>query len=80
VSFQPFVTADPEIIEKPLEAEDEFLVIATDGLWDVMENEDVAKVVLNCRKDFLNVSKTLCTEALIMGSADNVTVLVIDLK
>lgn len=80
VSFQPYITADPEIIEKNIEPEDEYLVIATDGLWDVMENEDVGHYVLNSRKDFLNISKKLCAEALILGSADNVTVLVIDIK
>lgn len=45
-----------------------------------MENEDVARYVLNSRKDFLNISKKLCSESLILGSSDNVTVLVIDIK
>jgi serine/threonine protein phosphatase PrpC len=74
------VTSDPEIIEKTLDAEDEYLVIATDGLWDVLEGDDVAKVVLSCRSEFLHVSKKLCLQALSLGSADNITVLVIDLK
>lgn len=80
VSFQPYITAEPEIIEKSIEPDDEYLVLATDGLWDVMENEDVARYVLNSRKDFLNISKKLCSESLILGSSDNVTVLVIDIK
>jgi serine/threonine protein phosphatase PrpC len=46
----------------------------------VIENEDVGKIVLRNARDFLNVAKRLCTEAIIMGSTDNVTALVIDLK
>ena len=80
VSLQPFVTAEPEIIEKNIEPEDEYLVLASDGLWDVMENEYVAKMVMSNSKQFLDVAKTLCSEAIILGSQDNVTVLVVDIK
>lgn len=80
VSLQPFVTAEPEIIEKNIEPEDEYLVLASDGLWDVMENEYVAKMVLSGSKQFLQIAKTLCTEAIILGSQDNVTALVVDIK
>jgi len=80
VTLQPYITCEPEIIEKQLEPDDEYLVLASDGVYDTMENEDVAKLVLRNAKDFLNVSKRLCTEAIIMGSTDNVTALVIDLK
>ena len=81
VGLQPYITCEPEITEKALDTEDEFLVIATDGVWDVLENEDVAKLVLsNGTKDFVNVAKKLCIEATIMGSSDNVTAMVVDLK
>lgn len=80
VALQPYVTAEPEIIEKVIEPEDEYLVLASDGLWDVMENEYVAKMVVSRSKHFMEIAKTLCSEALILGSQDNVTVLVVDLK
>lgn len=80
VTLQPYITCEPEIIEKQIEPDDEYLVLASDGVFDVIENEDVAKIVLRNARDFLNVSKRLCTEAIIMGSTDNVTALVIDLK
>ena len=47
---------------------------------DVMSNEDVAEIVLSSAKDFLEAGKAVCNEAIIMGSTDNVTTLVIDLK
>jgi serine/threonine protein phosphatase PrpC len=37
--------AEPEIIELEVSPEDEFLVIACDGLWDVFENQDVVDFV-----------------------------------
>eukprot|EP01039_Chlorochromonas_danica_P002129 gene2129-2323_t len=81
VSLQPYITCEPELMDKLLDIEDEYLVLATDGLWDVLENEDVAKLVLSSsRENFVDVAKKLCMEAAIMGSNDNVTALVIDLK
>ncbi len=80
VTLQPYITCEPEIIEKQIEPDDEYLVMASDGVFDVIENEDVGKIVLRNARDFLNVAKRLCTEAILMGSSDNVTALVIDLK
>lgn len=78
--MQPYITCEPEITEKQIDAEDEYLVLATDGLWDVLRNDEVAKLVLKHSKNFVNIGKLLCSEAIMMGSADNVTALVIDLK
>lgn len=33
VSLQPYVTCHPEILEKEIGPEDEYLVLASDGLW-----------------------------------------------
>ena len=59
----------------------EFLIVACDGLWDVMEDDEavdavrahVAKNGLACRSD---VASILVNEALERGSTDNVTVVV----
>lgn len=80
VSLQPYITCEPEIMEKKIDHEDEYLVIASDGLWDVLENEDVGKLVTVYGKDFIHLAKMLCTEALKKGSSDNITALVIDVK
>jgi protein phosphatase 1L len=79
VALQPYVTAEPELMERNISPDDEFLVLASDGLWDVMRNEEVARLCLTS-KNFLTVAKELCSEAMIMGSTDNVTALVIDLR
>jgi serine/threonine protein phosphatase PrpC len=40
-------SAEPEIIEHTIEDNDEFLVMATDGVWDVMDNNQVVQLVHN---------------------------------
>jgi protein phosphatase 2C family protein 2/3 len=39
------ITARPDITELPLSADVEFVVVACDGVWDVMTNEAVGKLV-----------------------------------
>ena len=45
MALQPYVTCEPEILTHALEADDALLVLASDGVWDVLSNEDVARVV-----------------------------------
>jgi protein phosphatase 1G len=37
------VTALPEVRHLPLERGDEFLILACDGIWDVLSNQEVRK-------------------------------------
>lgn len=39
------VTANPDIIDRKLEPDDEFIVLACDGIWDCMSNQQVANFV-----------------------------------
>jgi protein phosphatase 1G len=39
------ITAEPDLIVQELSAEDEFMVIACDGVWDVMSNDAVLAFV-----------------------------------
>eukprot|EP01035_Chromulina_nebulosa_P019097 gene19097-24925_t len=39
------VTSDPEIIEHVIVDDDEFLIIATDGVWDVIDNQTAVQIV-----------------------------------
>ena len=42
---KPVVTGEVEIKHYPVMEEDEFVLLASDGLWDVMESEDVVQFV-----------------------------------
>jgi serine/threonine protein phosphatase PrpC len=39
------ICSTPDIIEETLTAEDEFVVLACDGIWDVMTNQEVVDFV-----------------------------------
>lgn len=75
--LKPAVTAEPEIIETSLSAVDEFLVMASDGLWDVMSNEEVISIIRDTVKEPTMCCKRLATEAAERGSRDNITVIVV---
>jgi len=82
-SERPAVTADPEISVEALIDEDEFVIIASDGLWDVMSSQDAVHLVrqivssLVSAEDREIVAKMLVEEALRRGSYDNITVVIV---
>jgi serine/threonine protein phosphatase PrpC len=98
ISLKPYVTCDPEIQSKFIAEEDMYMVLASDGLWDVMSNEEVASFVVkyvccaslivyvillrrDCQhQDFKYIARDLCYEATLLGSSDNITVQVVDLR
>ncbi len=40
-----YVVADPDILEEELSSEDHLLILATDGLWDVVSNQDAIMMI-----------------------------------
>ena len=70
------VIATPVLHNFNLYPQDQFIVLASDGIWDVMENIEVINFIDSCRKDCMNpsnlyparpdnsnVSRLLCEEA-----------------
>ena len=41
----PYLTAEPEVVHHKLTRRDRFLVLATDGLWEAMSNQEVVRLV-----------------------------------
>jgi len=39
------ISSTPDIISERITVEDEFIVLACDGIWDVMSNQDVCDFV-----------------------------------
>eukprot|EP00897_Mesotaenium_endlicherianum_P003802 jgi/Mesen1/344/ME982939C10583 len=37
--LKPYVIAEPEVVVRDRAPADEFVILASDGLWDVMSNE-----------------------------------------
>ncbi|XP_065704696.1 pyruvate dehydrogenase [acetyl-transferring]-phosphatase 2, mitochondrial [Patagioenas fasciata] len=52
----PYLTAEPEVTYHKLRGKDKFLVIASDGLWEMLSNEKVVELVAGHLTE-LNVQK-----------------------
>lgn len=73
--------AIPETVVRDRQGNDLYVVLACDGLWDVMENTDVAEFI-NARPSLkpVELADQLVAEALRLGSSDNISVVVINLQ
>ncbi|KAI3760701.1 hypothetical protein L1987_51099 [Smallanthus sonchifolius] len=78
--LKPWVTAEPEVTETVLSGDDEYLVMASDGLWDVVSDLEVVNIIKNTVKEPGMCSKRLATEAAQRGSNDNITVIIVFLR
>ena len=73
------VIPNPEVRAQELRPGDDFLVVATDGLWDVMSTSEVCTVALQAG-DARSAARALSDAAIARGSEDNVSVVVVDLR
>lgn len=78
-SMKEFVVGSPYTTETTLGDDDEFLIIACDGLWDVCEDQDAVNLIRKV-KDPQEASRVLLDHALSQFSTDNLSVLVVALK
>lgn len=97
--LKPYVISEPEVSVMEREEGDECLILASDGLWDVVTNEaacDIARMCLRSsapplppaeeggrcmeNKACSDAAMLLTKLALARQSADNVSVVVIDLR
>ncbi|XP_061358246.1 probable protein phosphatase 2C 76 [Gastrolobium bilobum] len=74
--LKQFVVAEPEIQDQEIEEETELLIIASDGLWDVVPNEDVVSLV-GTEEEVEEAARKLTEAAFTLGSADNITCIVV---
>lgn len=72
----------PDVTEMDLTSTDDFIIVATDGLWDVMSSAEAVRFVRRQLKKRLTIQKI--TEELVdlankRYTTDNVAVILIDL-
>jgi protein phosphatase PTC1 len=78
--MKEFVVGSPYTTETTLGDEDEFLIIACDGLWDVCEDQEAVDLLHKERiKDPQEGAQALVELALSRFSSDNLSVLVVAL-
>lgn len=92
IYMSPFIIPVPEITFMTRSDEDECLILASDGLWDVMSNDEVGEVarrLLRRRRRSMEdgdispaqvVADTLTQLAIGKNSSDNISIIVVDLK
>lgn len=92
--MRPFVSPEPQISTVPLPERGGVFVLATDGLWDVVGDDEAATIVNTAKAQHrhylrhigrescvdlpMSPAKALVTEALKRGSTDNITALCVD--
>ncbi|XP_057462888.1 probable protein phosphatase 2C 8 isoform X4 [Actinidia eriantha] len=89
--LKPYMICEPEVTVSKRTESDNFLIIVSDGLWDVVSNEVACDVVTKCfeeklRKGFAEgkaaaeAASMLAGLALCKGSKDNISVIVVELS
>lgn len=74
--LEELVSASPYISKTKLSSDDKRLILACDGVWDVISDEDAAGLISEV-KDPHKASEILKDEALRRGSTDNISVMVV---
>lgn len=80
IDSTPYITHQPDSFSYILSAKDKFIILACDGLWDVMENHEAVNFVLEKIKygdARENIALQLAKRAIDKGSTDNVSVVII---
>jgi protein phosphatase 2C len=92
--MKPFISAEPEVTVTERTHRDEFIILASDGLWDVMSNEVACRVAKSCLcgraaskcpdtirgSSASDAAAVLVEFAMSRGSTDNISVVVVELK
>jgi len=77
--LKPYVSAEPEVSTLKIEAKDEFIVLASDGVFDVFDNEQVVRIVRSAHTPH-EAATLLTNSAFVAGSLDNLTAVVVALR
>nr|CAB3485711.1 unnamed protein product [Digitaria exilis] len=75
-SLKAHLSSEPDIRHVPINSSIEFVILASDGLWKVMKNQEAVDLVKSI-KDPQAAAKRLTTEALARKSKDDISCIVI---
>uniref|UniRef100_H3AW71 Protein phosphatase 1B n=1 Tax=Latimeria chalumnae TaxID=7897 RepID=H3AW71_LATCH len=77
---EQLVSPEPEVYEILREEDDEFIILACDGIWDVMSNEELCEFVksrLEITDDLEKVCNWVVDTCLHKGSRDNMSIVLV---
>lgn len=73
---EPYVRETKLDFQKVAQTQKAFVILACDGLWDVMTDREAVEMVASWKGDPEKVAQVLVDEGLRRGTADNLTVVV----
>lgn len=82
---EPYISQVPDIFRYKIGHNDQFMILACDGLWDVIDNQTAINFILSQCYDMeynrinkkINIARILADFALQKGSTDNITIIII---
>uniref|UniRef100_A0A7S1XI08 PPM-type phosphatase domain-containing protein n=1 Tax=Erythrolobus australicus TaxID=1077150 RepID=A0A7S1XI08_9RHOD len=89
-SLKPVISAEPDVLSRAVASGDELLILASDGLWDVMPSQQAVDLALgryrnevlagfSIDKSLKGISNALLSRALELGATDDITVMVLNM-
>lgn len=75
----PYISQKPDVYYKKICSQTKYVVMGCDGLWDVIKNEELFKLLENfsLNKTNENIASLLATECLNRGCTDNISIIII---
>ncbi|KAF9661513.1 hypothetical protein SADUNF_Sadunf19G0076700 [Salix dunnii] len=77
--LKQWIISEPEIKRVPLTSDCQFLIMASDGLWDKVNEQEAVDLILR-DKNSIESCKKLVDISLSRGNIDDITVMVINLR
>jgi len=71
----PFISVEPNVNEYELTGDEEFIVLASDGVWDWISDQDAVDII-NSETDKEAAAARLRDYSYLLGSQDNIAVVV----
>ncbi len=76
----PYISQRPDVFYKKITSLTKYVVMGCDGLWDVINNDDLYGLLDRFKKaGSVNLAADLANEALIRGTTDNVSIIIIEI-
>ncbi|KAK4255829.1 hypothetical protein QN277_008774 [Acacia crassicarpa] len=75
-TLKKHLSSEPDVTEEIIDEDAEFVILASDGLWKVMTNQEAVDTIKNV-KDARSAAKLLTEEALQRKSSDDISCIVL---
>ncbi|KAM7492570.1 hypothetical protein LguiA_035491 [Lonicera macranthoides] len=75
-SLKEHLSSEPDVSMEVIDDDTEFVILASDGIWKVMSNQEAVDCIKNV-KDARSAAKCLAEEAVARRSSDDISVIVV---